>query len=187
MIKQFTLLLSISLLLASCNPGLESDPRDESSVLEGMGSDPCLQGTWTMSNSDVEALLASLAPIPGMTIPSGSLVMAFTGDDFSYAAQDLVMRIGIPGGYMEAEAGFLFYGSFATSDGMIAFSETIYDAEILVWRASIDGNITEAPGPQVIAFPMPGGGPYECTTDMLTIDAVGGSGETNYLIFYREG
>ena len=89
-------------LLAACGPGLEGgpgrDPVTESMSLDGMGSDPCLQGNWEMSNSDVNALMASLVTIPGLSIPSGTLLMSFTGDDFSYGSQDLVLHTDVTGG-----------------------------------------------------------------------------------------
>ena len=87
---------------------------------------------------------------------------------------------------MEAEAVFLFTATFATEDGMIIFTDTVYDVQGLVWRAAINGGMEEIPGPQALLFPVPGGGPYECSSDMLVIDAVGGTGDTVYLIFFRQ-
>lgn len=173
-------------LLGACRPGLEENPGDESMPLDSMGRDPCLQGNWEMSNADVNALMAALVPISSLTIPSGTLVMSFVGEDFSYASRDLILRANMPDGYMEAEAAFLFTAKFASQGGNLIFSETIYEAEALIWRAVIDGEVEEMPGLQTVLFPMPGGGPYECSDDMLTVEAVGGTGDTVYLIFFRQ-
>lgn len=190
--KQIHLLVTLFLaaaLLSACGPGLEGGPGSEVSgdeARDGLGQDPCLQGSWEMSNAEVNALMAQLATVPGLEIPSGTLQIAFTGEEFAYGSQDLVLRAPIADGYLEAEAVFLHTGKFATTDGMLVTTNVVSNAEALVWRANIGGNVTEMAGPNAVFFPIPGGGPYECSSDLLTIDAVGGNGETVYLIFFRQ-
>ena len=178
------------MLLSACGPGLEGAtvgvPVTESAPLDDLGHDPCLQGNWDMSNGDVNALMAALAPVPGLTIPSGNLVLEFTGNDFSYGSRDLIMRIDIPDGYMEAEAAFLYTGGFSTTGGMIVLSEIVYSAEAFTWRAVIDGEMEEMPGPNALLFPVPGGGPYECSGDALVIETTGGASGPVDMFFFRQ-
>ena len=184
----FTLLLAAALLTA-CGPGLEGgsdSPVTGDEMPDGLGRDPCLQGNWEMSNAEVNALMASLTIIPGLSIPSGTLQISFTGDEFAYGSRDLVLRATNPGGYLEAEAVFLHSGNFSTTGGLLITANVVSNAEAMVWRAKIDGEITEAAGPNAVFFPVPGGGPYECSGDSLTIDSVGGTGDTVYLIFFRQ-
>lgn len=178
------LLLAFAALLSGCNL-LTTDRDATAEPLPGSGSDPCLQGNWVMSNEDVNSTMAALAPVPGLSFPGGTLVMAFTGGDFSYASSDLVARMDIPDGYMEAEAAFLFTASFSTADGIINFANTVYDVEALVWRAVIDGDTEEAPGPGALLFPIPGNGPYGCSADALTFEVSGGAGPV-VLFFTRQ-
>lgn len=180
----FTLLLSCAVLLSACSLRTAEDNATPE-PLPGSGSDPCLQGNWLMSNEDVNSLMQDLVPVPGLSAPSGTLTMAFTGSDFSYASSGLVVRMDNPGGYMEAEAAFLVTSSFSTQDGIVNFANTVYDSEILVWRAVINGETTEAAGPATLQFPVPGSGPYGCTADTLTFE-VAGSGGPVVMMFTRQ-
>lgn len=178
------LLLACAALLSGCNL-LTTSGDATAEPLPGSGSDPCLQGNWVMSNEDVNSLMQDLAPLPNLTIPTGTLTMTFTGNDFAYGSDNLTMRADISGGYMETEAAFLFTASFSTSNGVISFANTVYDVETFVWRAVIDGNVTEMPGSATIQFPIPGNGPYGCTADALTFEVTGSSGPV-VMIFTRQ-
>jgi hypothetical protein len=171
-------------LLTACGPGLEP-PGSVSTPGGSSGSDPCLQGSWVMSNENVNTLMLSLTTVP-LSIPTGTLVMTFTGGDFGYASEDLTIRIDIPDGYLEAEAGFLFHGKFDTSGNSIEFSSTVYDVEAFTWRAVIDGMTEESVGPNAIAFPIPGNGPYLCSANTLSFNTVSGTGENVILTFTRQ-
>jgi hypothetical protein len=179
------------MLLSACSTGPEEEapgeaPVSEPAPLGGTGSDPCLQGNWEMSNEDVNSMMADLAYVPGLSIPTGTLVMSFTGNDFAYGSRDLVMRIDMPDGYMEAEAAFLFTATFTTAEGMLMLSDIIYSAETFVWRAVIDGQVEETAGPNTLLFPAPGNGPYGCSADALTIQTAGGAGGPVVLFFTRQ-
>ena len=180
------LFLSVVLLGAACSgPGLQSPAEVASEPALTGGSDPCLQGTWVMPNEDVNTLMLSLTPVP-LSLPTGTLAMSFNGDDFSYGSDDLTIRIDIPGGYMEADAAFLFSGAFATSGGLIEFGQTIYSVEAFTWRAMINGEMEETTGPNAIAFPMPGNGPYQCNANSLSFGATSGTGDSVVLTFSRQ-
>lgn len=183
--RNILLFLALVLLGASCGgPGLLSPAEVALEPTLSGGSDPCLQGTWTMSNENVNTLMLSLTPVP-LILPTGTLVMSFTGDDFSYGSDGLTIRMDIPGGYMEADAAFLFTGNFATSGGSIEFGQTVYSAEAFTWRAVIDGEMEETTGPNAIAFPMPGNGPYLCDANLLSFNTTSGTGENVVLTFTR--
>jgi hypothetical protein len=180
------LFLLIVILGAACGgPGLQSPAEVASEPTLSGGSDPCLQGTWVMSNENVNTLMLSLTSVP-LILPTGTLVMSFTGEDFSYGSDGLTIRMDIPGGYMEADAAFLFTGAFATSGGSIEFGQTVYSVEALTWRAMIDGEIEETTGPNAIAFPAPGNGPYLCDADLLSFNATSGTGDSVVLTFFRQ-
>ncbi|MBI4731546.1 MAG: hypothetical protein HY781_05355 [Chloroflexi bacterium] len=145
----------------------------------------CLQGNWEMSNSDLNLMLATLVPVPGMSIPVGTFLMAFSGSDFSYGSEGFALRIEIPDGYMEADAAFLTTGTFSAEDGVITFSGLVSDREISTWRAVVDGEVVEVPGATSIDFPSPGSGPYTCSDTTLAITSVSGTGDPFVMIFTR--
>ncbi len=179
------LFLLIVLLGAACGgPGLLSPDEVALEPTLSGGSAPCLQGTWVMSNENVNTLMLSLTPVP-LILPTGILVMSFNGNDFSYGSDGLTIRMDIPGGYMEADAAFLFSGAFATSGGSIEFGQTVYTAEAFTWRAMIDGETEEAVGPNAIAFPMPGNGPYLCDAHLLSFNTTSATGDSVILTFTR--
>jgi hypothetical protein len=178
------LLFVLLVFLSGCSL-LTAEEAATAEPLPESDNDPCLQGTWVMSNEDVNSTMTALAPIPGLSIPSGTLTMAFTGNDFAYSSSDLTVRIYSSDGYMETDAAFLFTASFSTADGIINFANIVYDVETLVWRALIDGNVTEGPGPNTLLFPIPGNGPYGCSADALTFEVSGGAGPV-ILLFTRQ-
>jgi hypothetical protein len=145
----------------------------------------CLQGDWEMSNSDLNVMFATLVPFPVIEIPAGTLQMTFSGSDFSYLGDGLILHTEIPGGYMETEAVFLTTGTFTAADGMISFENLITDSEEFIWRASIDGEVSEVEGTNSLYFPPPGNGPYLCSETTLTIPAVSGTGEVFAMLFTR--
>lgn len=139
-----------------------------------------------MSNEALNSTMQALAPIPNLSIPTGALVMTFTGNDFAYGSDNLTMRMSMPGGYMETEAAFLFTASFSTSNSVIQFTNTVYETEEFVWRAVIDGEVSEVAGPNMVRFPVPGNGPYGCSADALTFEAVSGATGPVVLFFTRQ-
>ncbi|MEZ0396769.1 MAG: hypothetical protein ABWK53_10130 [Anaerolineales bacterium] len=178
-------LLIFSFLLVGCRMPTTDDttPPETSSA---PASDPCLQGNWVMSNEDLNSTMQALTGIPNLSIPTGTLVMSFTGDDFSYASDNLTLRMDMSDGYMEAEAGFLFTALFSTSNGIITFTDTVYDAETFVWRAVINGEVSEIAGQNTLRFPVPGSGPYGCSADALTFEAISGATGPVVLLFTRQ-
>jgi hypothetical protein len=183
--RNVMLFLLIVILGAACGLGLQSPAEVALEPTLTGGSDPCLQGNWVMSNENVNTLMLSLTPVP-LILPTGTLVMSFNGDDFSYGSDGLTIRMDIPGGYMEADAAFLFSGAFATSGGSIEFGQTTYSVEAFTWRAMIDGEMEEATGPNAIAFPMPGNGPYLCDANILSFSTTSTTGDSVVLTFFRQ-
>ncbi len=178
------ILATLVLALSGCNLLVTGG---EATLEPGIGSgdDSCLQGNWAMSNEDLNALFESLTQVPGLVILEGTLHMSFTEGDFSYGSENIVMHMAIPGGYMEAEAFFLFTASYATSDGILTFASTIYDVGALTWQATIDGETTEVSGPGTVLFPIPGDGSYHCSSGELILNTVGGTSGPVALIFTR--
>ena len=91
-----TLLLSLSILVACERTDLGGEATSEPVTNQEAGA--CLQGNWVMSNEDVNSLMTSVAPVPGLSVPTGTLVMAFTSEDFSYGSDNLTVRMEMPGG-----------------------------------------------------------------------------------------
>lgn len=180
------MILSLVAFLTACGPGLEERGSVTAESESAGGSDSCLQGTWVMSNEDVNALMSSLTTVPGLSIPLGTLVMNFTGNEWSYGSNELLMRADVPGGYMEADALFLYTGNFSTSSGMITFTNVVGDIETLAWRASINGGMEQITGPSAIFFPVPGNGHYNCSGDYLSFEVNSGATGTAGLFFTRQ-
>lgn len=139
--------------------------------LDSSGSDPCLQGQWVMSLESLQVLVATLLPMANFSVPQGTLTMSFTGESYTYASDEFVLRMDVkPGEYFEGVATFTAVGTFSTADGQILFANSTYTQNITSWRAFINGEYIEVPGgaPQ-ISFGFPGNGPYTCSGDTLTV------------------
>lgn len=135
------------------------------------GSDPCLQGHWVMSLESLRVLIATLLPMANFSVPQGTLTMTFTGESYTYASEEFVLRMDTKSGeYFEGVANFTAVGTFSTTDGKILFENSTYTQNITSWRAFINGEYIEVPGgaPQ-ISFGFPGNGPYTCSSDTLTV------------------
>jgi hypothetical protein len=149
------------------------------------GRDPCLQGDWVMSNEDLNIMLLTLVPIPGLSIPAGTFLLRFEGDEFVYGSDAFTLQIDFPDGYMSAEAGFATDGKFTAEDGILAFTDMVSSKNISHWVAMKDGRVVDAPGSYEVAIPPPGGGPYSCSDHLLSITSMTPMGEPFTLIFTR--
>lgn len=139
-----------------------------------------------MPNEDVNSLMLEVLHLPNMSFPNGSLIMSFTGDTFVYASDGMKIRLDMgPNRYMEAEFIFFVTGDYSTNNGMITFSNVTSNEETLVWRAVDNGEVVGVPGSgQTVQYPAPGGGPYGCTADTLTLQTPGATGPV-VMIFQR--
>jgi hypothetical protein len=174
-LRTFSALASILVLLSACAlPGGAGDEAD------------CLQGNWVMSNEDFNIMLLTLVPVPGLSIPVGTLLMNFEGDQFVYGSDAFTLQIDLPGGYMSADASFATDGTFSAADGMLTFADMVTSRNVSTWVAVIDGEVAEAPGSFDVSMPAPGGGPYSCEGDLLAITSIAPSGEPFAMIFQRQ-
>ena len=162
-------------LLSAC--ALPGGAADEAS---------CLQGNWVMTNEDLNIMLLTLVPVPGMSIPAGTLLMTFEGDRFVYGSDAFTLQIDVPDGYMSAEASFATDGTFSAAEGVLTFSDMVTSRNISTWVAVIDGEVAEAPGSFDVSMPAPGSGPYTCEGDLLVITSMAPSGEPFAMIFQRQ-
>jgi len=188
------LVTCITLLsLVSCNlPTREADPpvveeiaSDDESRVEvptslppAARADSCLINEWWMDTGTLDLLVATLVPMPGIRVPSGDATFTFTSGGNYYYAGSLVIRIDMTADqYMEGEGTFNTEGTYTTDGGIITFSESEGQNNIMEWRAYAHGQSAEVPGggPSFSLIPA-GAAPYRCSDDILEIDTQGPAG-----------
>jgi len=194
--RPLTILLAAA-LLAACTAPTPATPEpptaiptpepDEPAAEIPAGSDPCLVGSWRMDTGDLDLLVSSLAPVPGMRVADGQLFMEFDGEAFSYHADIFVLRIDLgPDAYLEADGRFGTSGTYTTGDGQLFLNSIGSDQQVLAWTAYKDGQVATMPGTgPSYSLPVPGEAPYRCLPDRLEIDTRGASPETITMFFYR--
>jgi hypothetical protein len=149
--------------------------------------DSCLQGQWVMNLESLQILMATLLPLPNFHIQEGSMAMSFSGENYTYASENFVLRMDTkPGEYFEGAATFTAVGTYTTANGEIIFNNTTNTQNITSWRSFINGEYTEVPGgaPQ-ISFGFPGSGPYTCNGDSLTVGTAGTANTPVPMVFTR--
>jgi len=198
--KSHSPLLAVSLLgiliLAACSAGgTPIPPSPLSPVLPSStsepqlpsGSDRCLQGEWVMPTADLDLMIATILPMPGVRVPGGELRMAFDGSSYRYLSYGFILHMDLgTDTYMESTASFENSGSFSTGDGRIYFSSIASESEVGSWTGYKDGETYTVPGtaPQM-SFYLGGENPYRCTADRLEIDTHHPVIETLTLFFFR--
>lgn len=177
-----TLFWTGSMILSACSTGATpgappspTSPTQPPPTVESASStesDLCLQGDWVMPTGDLDLMIATLVPIPGVRVPSGELLILFDGSTYRYLSYGFILHTDIDTGeYMEATLSFENSGSFSTSDGFILFNSITSESEVSSWTRYKNGEtyIVPGTGPQ-IAFSMSGENPYRCTAERLEID-----------------
>ena len=160
-------------------------PTVESAI--STDSDRCLQGNWVMPTGDLDLMIATLLPIPGVRVPGGELLMIFDGSTYRYLSYGFILHMDLgTDSYMESTASFENSGSFSTRDGLIVFSSIASESEVTSWTGYKDGETYTVPGtgPEV-AFYLGGESPYRCSADRLEIDTIHPTIETLTLFFTR--
>ncbi len=202
------MLMGLALLTTACNLPFLAGNDQTSDSLDNMGtdappvniavglptvdptdssSDPCLQGQWVMSLESLQILMATLLPMPNFHIREGTMAMSFSGENYTYGSENLVMRMDTtPGEYFEGSASFTAIGTFSTVNGEIIFDNTTNTQNISSWGAFRNGEFTEIPGgaPQ-ISFGFPESGLYTCNGDTLSVDTKGTANTPVPMVFIR--
>ncbi len=196
--RPLALILTTALLAACSEPSPTPEPTapptpaptPEPEELAGeppTGRDPCLLGTWSMATGDLDLLVSTLVPVPGMRVTDGELIMEFDGESFSYRADIFVLRMDIgPDTYMEADGRFGTSGTYATGDGQLYLDSIGSEQDILTWTAYQGGQVVTLPGTgPTFSLPTPGEAPYRCFPNRLEIDTRGAMPETITMFFDR--
>jgi len=196
--RPLALLLAAALLAACSEPTPTPEPPTLPTSIptpepvdpDGSGAadhDPCLEGTWRMGAGDLDLMMASLVPVPGLHVTAGELIMEFDGEAFGYRADILVLRVDLGSDtYLEADGRFGVSGTYSTGDGLLYLNSVGADQEILTWTAYKDGEVVTLPGTgPAFSLPVPGESPYRCFTDRLEIDTRGATPTTVTMFFYR--
>lgn len=206
--RTIPMLLVIALLATACNlpilagsdeggdspvtTGTDSPPVEAATAAATIdpaaaGHDPCLQGQWVMNLESLQILMATLLPLPNFHVQEGSMAMSFSGENYTYASENFVLRMDTkPGEYFEGAATFTAVGTFTTANGEIIFKNTTNTQNITSWGSFINGEYIEVPGgaPQ-ISFGFPGSGPYTCNGDSLTVGTAGTANTPVPMVFTR--
>ena len=141
-----------------------------------------------MPTINLDLMIATLVPIPGVRVLSGELLMMFDGPTYRYLSYGFILHTDIDAGsYMEATLSFENTGSFSTGAGLIFFNSITSESEVSSWTRYEDGDtyIVPGTGPQM-AFSMSGENPYRCTAEYLEIDTFHPTLDTMTLLFTRQ-
>jgi hypothetical protein len=191
--RLISVLFTGSLLLAACStvgtpsPPSPTQPPPAEEPATSMESDVCLQGTWVMPTVDLDLMISTLLPMPGVRVPAGELLMIFDGSDYSYLSYGYILHMDLGAdSYMESTASFTNTGSFSTGNGVVVFSSIVSESEVSAWTGYKNGETYTVPGssPQVSTYPL-GENPYRCTNDRLEIDTYHPTIDTLTLFFSR--
>lgn len=177
---QIAAIIFLISLLSAC-----SLPQDIPAPPPEQDSAACLQGEWEMSNAELNLMLATLVPVPGMGIPVGTFRITFIEDDFLYYSDGFVLRLDMPEGYLEAEATFETGGTFTAEDGRLNLADIVSSKEVSTWRAVKGDLVVEVPGDIDVSVPLPGNGPYTCDANTLTITSPSPTGDPFPMVFQR--
>lgn len=183
-----TLLLSACSMGSSPSPPSPTQPPPTAEVTILLDSDLCLQGNWVMPTADLDLMIATLLPIPGVRVPGGELLMLFDGSSYRYLSYGFILHMDLgTNTYMESTASFENSGSFSTRDGLIVFRSIVSESEVTSWTGYKNGESYTVPGtgPEV-ALSIGGENPYRCTADYLEIDTFHPVIETMTLLFTRQ-
>jgi hypothetical protein len=140
-----------------------------------------------MPTVDLDLMISTLLPIPGVRVPAGELLMVFNGSDYSYLSYGYILHMDLGAdSYMESTASFTNTGSFSTGNGVIVFTSIVSESDVSSWTGYKDGETYTVPGsgPQVSTYPL-GENPYRCTDDRLEIDTYHPTIDTMTLFFSR--
>ena len=156
--------------------------------------DECLEGDWVMRTADLDLLVQSIVPVPGLRIVAGSLFLTFAGGEYRYGSDGFVEHMDLgPGRYLEGTAIFLLTGTYAaevgspaTGGSALSFMGGGAEKAVTKWLAFKDGRSEEYPGegPQV-SLPLTGRFRYSCSDQELIMYMAGMSGEVP-MFFKRE-
>jgi len=190
---------ALALAGLACSLGASPVPSEPAPTVEAAptlpavtpagGSDPCLEGTWTMDTAAADQMLGSLTGLSTLHVSAGSLSITFAGDRFEYASEGLTVRSDMPpSGFIEAEGSFAAAGSYVAGEGVLTFNAESTTTEIGMWRAVINGETVEMPGPGPdFSLTPPGSAPYRCAADRLEVDTAGPVTPEVTMVFTRSG
>jgi len=198
--RPLAFLLAAALLAACSEPTPSPEPTapptavptplpEEPAAELPTSQDPCLVGVWRMPTGDLDLLVATLVPVPGMRVTDGELIMEFDGESFSYRADVFVLRVDLGADtYLEGDGRFGTSGTYTTGDGQLFLNSIGSEQDILTWTAYKDGEVVSMPGTgPTFSLPTPGEAPYRCFPDRLEIDTRGAMPETVTMFFGRSG
>jgi hypothetical protein len=150
-----------------------------------------------MRTADLDLLVQSIVPVPGLRIVAGSLFLTFGGGEYRYGSDGFVEHMDLgPGRYLEGTAVFLMSGTYAsevgtplvigapeegsplTGGGALSFMGGGAEKAVTKWLAFKDGRSEEYPGegPQV-SLPLTGRFRYSCSDQELILYMAGPTGE----------
>jgi hypothetical protein len=185
-INKLTRTLLCAFLLVVFLSACTTPPATTGNGTDSPATDTCLEGVWLMESAILDLLLASIVPVPGLSVPAGQLAMEFSGDRYTYTGAYTIRFETGSGQYIEADANHLNSGTFSTENGQINFVSEGSESEALVWTAYNQGEVvtSDGTGPE-FSIPEPGGGPYKCNENSLEIATRGGTGDPVTMFFAR--
>lgn len=142
----------------------------------------CLQGDWIMKRGTLDLFVATLMPVPGLSMPEGSLSLSFSGDAVVYKGAG-TMRFAFGDIVMEADSSWTHTGTFSVNAGgtvLMNWSEQLNEmGEFRVNGGAAPG--FEAPDTP----PAVTGGPASCTPQQLTFETTSTGTERIQMFFER--
>jgi len=161
-------------------------PTVDFSDSQGSERDPCLEGDWVMRTADLDLLVATIVPVPGLRIVAGSLFLTFAGGEYRYGSDSFVEHMDLgPGKYLEGTAMFLTTGTYTaevgspvTGGSALSFLGGGAEKAVTKWLAYKDGRseVYAGEGPQV-SLPLTGRFRYSCSDQELIMYMAGMTGE----------
>lgn len=140
----------------------------------------CVQGDWVMKTDTLDLLVATVVPVPGLTVSYGGLRLSFTADEAVYKGAG-TLRFTSGDTVAELDWDWTHRGTYQVSEGLVLMTYT--DRVNNVGEARAGG--FSVPGQPVPTPPELAGGPATCTPTTLTFSTTSTGANTIVLVFER--
>lgn len=140
----------------------------------------CVQGDWVMKTDTLDLLVATVVPVPGLTVSYGGLRLTFTADEAVYKGAG-TLRFTRDDTVAELDWDWTHRGTYQVNEGLVLMNYT--DRVNNVGEARAGG--FSVPGLPTPTPPELAGGPATCTPTTLTFATTSTGANTIVLVFER--
>lgn len=140
----------------------------------------CVQGDWVMKTDTLDLLVATVLPVPGLTVSYGGLRLSFAADEVVYKGAG-TLRFVSGSTTNELDWDWTHRGTYQVNEGLVLMDYTHRVNN--VGEARADG--FSVPGLPTPTPPAVAGGPATCTPTLLTFETTSTGANSIVMVFER--